>query len=495
MQEILSMNGIVKEFPGVKALKGVHFELRAGEVHALVGENGAGKSTLMKILTGSYQADAGEIIFMGKPLGDLNPRRAQELGINIVHQEINLMPDLTVAENIFVGFEPRNKKLPFVFDFKAMNNKSEQILNEMGLNIPPTTITASLSVGQQQMVAIARMLALNSKIVILDEPTAALATAEVDALFKIIEKLKQKNIGIIYISHRVEELDIIADRVSIFRDGMYIATKNYGETNKQELISLMVGRKLENQYPHHTARKGEELLRVNRLKTKQGLDVTDVVLFRGEILGIYGLIGAGRTEFARALFGADKTEAYDVLLQGKPIHVRKTEDAVRYGLGYLTEDRKKDGLALGLSVENNVSMSSLKGLSSHGVMDEKRCRTNAEEYISKLKIRTPSVDQLAKYLSGGNQQKVIIAKWLTRKASILVFDEPTRGIDVGAKKEVYELMNSLVESGVGIIVISSDLPEVIGISDRVMVMHDFRFTGEVSRSEVTQAKLLEMAVK
>ena len=490
MQEILAMNGIVKEFPGVKALKGVHLDLRSGEVHALVGENGAGKSTLMKILTGSYQADQGEIIYMGEKIEVSNPRKAQDIGINIVHQEINLMPDLTVAENIFVGYEPRVKGFPFVFDFRKMNQQATEVLQEIGLHISPTTITGELSVAQRQMVAIARMLALNSKIVILDEPTAALAAAEVDTLFNIIAKLKKKGIGIVYISHRLEELDVVADRVSIFRDGEYIGTKEYQETNKEELISLMVGRKLENQYPNHFAKRGKELLKINCLTTKQGLDIKDITLYQGEILGIYGLVGAGRTEFARALFGADKAEKYDVLIQGKQIVVKNTADAVKNGLGYLTEDRKKDGLALGLDIENNISMANLKRFSIHGVM-----KNNAEEYVKKLKIRTPSIYQLAKNLSGGNQQKIIIAKWLTRNARILVFDEPTRGIDVGARKEVYELLNRLVEAGVGVIVISSDLPEVIGVSDRIMVMHDFRFTGELSKEEITQEKLLTMAVR
>lgn len=495
MREILLMNGIVKEFPGVKALKGVHLDLREGEVHALVGENGAGKSTLMKILTGSYQADKGEIIYCGKPVQISNPRKAQEMGINIVHQEIHLMPHLTVAENIFVGFEVRNEKIPFIFNYREMNRRTEIVLEEIGLHVPPDTITGKLSVAQQQMVAIARMLELNSRIVVLDEPTAALASAEVETLFGVIEKLKKKGIGIIYISHRMEELDVVADRVSVFRDGAYIKTLDYRETNKEELISLMVGRKLENQYPCHHAARGEELLRVNRLTTRQGLNVSDFALHKGEIVGIYGLVGAGRTEFARALFGADRAEQYDVCLKGRPVKVKNTVQAVEHGLGYLTEDRKKDGLALGLDIEKNISLANLKGLSRHGLMEKKECEKNAREYIEKMKIRTPSVWQLAKFLSGGNQQKVIIAKWLSRNAEILIFDEPTRGIDVGARKEVYELLNRLVEDGVGVIVISSDLPEVIGVSDRIVVMHDLHITGELGKKEITQEKLLKLAVE
>lgn len=495
MQQILSMNGIVKAFPGVKALKGVHFDLRAGEVHALVGENGAGKSTLMKILTGSYQADEGEIVYNGGPVSIPTPRAAQEMGINIVHQEIHLMPDLTVAENIFVGFEPRNRFFHAAYDFREMNRRAAAVLAEIGLAVPPDTITGKLSVAQQQMVAIARVVELNSRIVVLDEPTAALAAAEVDALFAIIQKLKRKGIGIVYISHRLEELDVVADRVSVFRDGSYITTLDYRDTSKEELISLMVGRELTDQYPNHHAARGEELLRVNRLTTRQGLDVSDFVLHRGEIVGIYGLVGAGRTEFARALFGADRAEQYDVLLRGRPLKVRDTAQAVRSGLGYLTEDRKRDGLALGLDVENNITLANLEGLSRFGVMQQKACEENAEKYVEELKIRTPSTRQLARFLSGGNQQKVIIAKWLSRNAGILIFDEPTRGIDVGARKEVYELLNRLVEDGVGVIVISSDLPEVIGVSDRILVMHDLHFTGGLDKGEATQEKLLALAVQ
>lgn len=495
MKELLSMNGIVKNFPGVKALQGVHFDLREGEVHALIGENGAGKSTLMKILTGSYQADEGEIIYLGEKVEIPSPRSAQEMGIQIVHQEIHLMPDLTVAENIFVGFEPRNRFVKAIYDFPEMNRRAKSVLEEVGLPIAPDTITGKLSVAQQQMVSIARVVELKSKIVILDEPTAALAASEVDALFRIIEKLKSKGVGIIYISHRMEELDVVADRASVFRDGCYIDTVNYADTTKEELISMMVGRKVDKQYPKHCARLGEEILRVERLTTEQGLDIRDVTLRQGEILGIYGLVGAGRTEFARALFGADRSKEYRVYLRGKPIRVRNTADSVECGLGYLTEDRKKDGLALGLSVENNITMANLRGFSHMGIMKERECRENAKSYIDDIRIKTPSLDQQARFLSGGNQQKVIIARWLSRKANVLIFDEPTRGIDVGARKEVYELLNHLVESGVGIIVISSDLPEVIGVSDRILVMHDMKITADVPKEEATQEKLLAYAVQ
>lgn len=495
MLEILSMNGIVKTFPGVRALNGVHFELRAGEVHALVGENGAGKSTLMNILTGMYQADEGEIVYNGERISVSNPRKAQKIGINIVHQEIHLLPDLSIAENIFVGFEPRKRFFKPAFDFKKMNSTAKQVLAEIGLAISPETIVGKLSVAQQQMVAIARVLALDSKIVVLDEPTAALSATEVDALYTIVEKLKMKGIGIIYISHRIEELDVVADRVTVFRDGNSIATFDYKETSKDELISLMVGRELTNQYPKHHAAKGREILRVNRLTTQAGLEVSDFVLYQGEILGIYGLVGAGRTEFARALFGADGSEKYDVLLNGRKLKIRSTVDAVKNGLGYLTEDRKKEGLALGLTVENNITLANLRGFSKCGIMEKFQCAENSNNYVKSLKIRAPSIHQITQFLSGGNQQKVIIARWLSSNSKVLIFDEPTRGIDVGARKEIYDLLNRLVEDGIGVIVISSDLPEVLGVSDRIMVMHDFRFTGELNRNDATSEKLMAYAVK
>lgn len=496
MEEILRMQNISKSFPGVQALKGASFSLNAGEVHALIGENGAGKSTLMKILTGNYQADSGEIIYRGERVQIPNPRVAQDMGINIVHQEVHMVPDISIAENIFLGTEIRSKTLPFMFDFKEMNRRALEVLEEVGLKgISPSVRAGSLSIAQQQMVSIARILILNSRVVVFDEPTASLTSSETQTLFKLIRQLKAKGIGIIYISHRLEELDEIADRVSVFRDGMHAKTLVYADVTRQELIALMVGRELKNQYPRHMAQLGEEILHVESLKAKNGLDIRDFRLNRGEVLGIYGLVGAGRSEFVRALFAADPSTEYRVKFFGSHIQLRNTADAVKYGLGYLTENRKLDGLALELTVENNVTMANLKGFSHNGVLNKKQIHENVEHQIANLGIKTPSPSQRVKNLSGGNQQKVIIGRWLSCNAKLLIFDEPTRGIDVGARREVYELINHLAENGVGVIVVSSDLPEVLGISDRIVVMHDMHITGTVSREEATQEVLLEMAVR
>lgn len=496
MEEILRMKSISKSFPGVQALKDVDFSLMSGEVHALIGENGAGKSTLMKILTGSYQADSGEIILEGRSIKIESPRAALDVGIGIVHQEINMVPHLTIAENIFIGNEMRNSALPFVFNFKEMNRRAKEALEEVGLRgVSPSMITKKLSIAQQQMVSIARIMILNSRIVVFDEPTASLTSTETQTLFGLIRKLKEKGVGIIYISHRLEELDEIADRVSVFRDGMHVKTLDYKDVTRQDLIAMMVGRTLTNQYPHHNVVRGEEILRVSALKTKLGLDVHDFHLFKGEVLGIYGLVGAGRSEFVRALFAADPSTEYDVHLFGEVFHPSTTSDSVRCGLGYLTENRKTDGLALELSVENNITMANLKGFSSHGILNKKSISENTRHQITNLGIKTPSEFQKTKNLSGGNQQKVIIGRWLSCNAKLLIFDEPTRGIDVGARREVYELINRLVENGVGVIVISSDLPEILGISDRIVVMHDLHITGTVPREEASQELLLEMAVR
>lgn len=494
MNPILVMDGIEKSFPGVKALQNVHFDLRSGEVHALIGENGAGKSTLMKILTGSYIADAGEILIDGKSCNIDSPRSAQMMGINIIHQEIHMIPHLSVAENIFVGFEPRNKYFKISIDYDTMNKKAAKILKDMNMNIDPTTQVLKLSVAQQQMVAIARIIALESRIVIMDEPTASLTDTEIKFLYSVIERLKKQGVGIVYISHRMEELAILADRVTVFRDGTYIKTLNYSDTTSEELIALMVGRELKDQYPSHNATVGDTILEVEKLTTQSGIDVHDFKLRTGEIVGLYGLVGAGRTEFAKALFGADKSIQYKVYLNNKRIHVRNPQDAINNGLCYMTEDRKGEGLALGLSVENNISLANLPGLAYKGVVNDKKSRLIAENYIKELKIKTPSLEQPVKFLSGGNQQKVILAKWLSLNINVLIIDEPTRGIDVGTKKEVYELLNKLVENGIGVIVISSDLPEVLGVSDRIIVMHDMKIIADIPRKEASQEKLLEYAV-
>lgn len=490
------MNGIVKNFPGVKALKNVSFTLRKGEVHAMLGENGAGKSTLMKILTGVYVADEGHITYKGKEVNIHNPKDAQKLGINMIHQELSLFPDLTVEENVFIGREPRKKLLPFVVDDKALRRKTKEILDSMDLAIEADILAGGLSTAQQQMVEIARVLSMDSDVIVMDEPTAALTEKEVLELFRVIKELKQRGVGIVYISHRLEELKHIADRVTVMRDGQYIKTVDYDETKLASLVADMVGRSLDEKFPpHHKTGSGKALLEIEKLATKGFLDISNFTLREGEILGIYGLMGAGRTEFARALFGADDTEVSKVKIHGERVNIKNPQDAIRVGLGYLTEDRKRDGLALGLSVKDNIVLSNLMEVSDFGVLNDNKIEKISIKYSNDLKIKTPSLNQKAQFLSGGNQQKIILAKWLCRKSKVLIFDEPTRGIDVGAKFEVYELMNRLIESGVGVIMISSELPEILGMSDRIMVMHDGHFTGEFDREDATQEKLLAYAIK
>jgi ribose transport system ATP-binding protein len=496
LAELVEMKNIYKTFPGVKALTDVSFDVRKGELHAMLGENGAGKSTLMKVLTGVYTCDSGKIIFKGEEVSIKKPKDAQILGINIIHQEFSLFPDLSVAENIFIGREPRNKVFNFVIMGNELKKKTTEILKSLHLNIDPDTLVKNLSVAQQQMVEIARVLSMNSEVVVMDEPTAALTEKEVEELFRVIKELKSRGIGIVYISHRLEELKHIADRVTVMRDGRYIKTVDYDESLLEDLIASMVGRSLEEKFPpHHSVARGKVILEVEHMVSKTIQNIKDFKLYEGEILGIYGLVGAGRTEFARALFGADETAAMSVKIHGENVKIKNPRDAIKNGIGYLTEDRKRDGLALGLSVADNMVLANIPKLCRMGVVNAKECREIAERYTADLKIKTPSLEQKAKFLSGGNQQKVILAKWLCRKSHVLIFDEPTRGIDVGAKFEVYELMNKLVASGVGVIMISSELPEVLGMSDRILVMRGGRITGEAMRDVATEENLLARAVQ
>ncbi|SET40660.1 ribose transport system ATP-binding protein [Natronincola peptidivorans] len=498
MKELLRMEGIEKSFPGVKALSNVNIDVRAGELHALLGENGAGKSTLMKVLAGVYKKDNGKIYIKGEEIEDLNTELSQKLGISIIYQEFNLFPDLSVAENIFIRREPKNSVLNFVIDDRKLNKQTEEILSKLHLNIKPKTLVKNLSVAEQQMVEIAKALSMNAEILVMDEPTAALTESEIVELFKVIKELKQKGVGIIYISHRLEELEEIADRVTILRDGKYIKTVNYKDTTVDQIITAMVGRDLEDKFPPYEVKninKSKILLNVKKLTAKNKLNIEDFKLYKGEILGIYGLVGAGRTEFAKVLFGKDKCDDFEVYIQGERAEIKSPIDAINYGLGYLTEDRKKDGLALNLSVEYNINLPSLDKIATNGIIDRQKAKMSAEKYIDALKIKTPGMFQLAKNLSGGNQQKIIIAKWLMKNSKIIIFDEPTRGIDVGAKYEVYELMIALAKKGVGVIMISSELPEIIGISDRVVIMREGRFTGELEREELKEKSILSYAIK
>lgn len=493
-ETFLQMSHITKRFPGVLALSNVDFSLRRGEVHALLGENGAGKSTLMKILSGVYQPDEGNIVFEDQPVSFSSPLSAQQAGITIIHQEFNLFPELTVEENIFIGREfCKNNR--WRLDEKQQRQAATEILQKLNLNISPDTLVADLTVAQQQMVEIAKAISVNAKILIMDEPTAALTETEIESLFQVTRLLKSQGTGIVYISHRLEELALIADRATVMRDGQYIDTVDYDAVNISDLIAMMVGRDLGNIYPRREAQAHlTPVLEVSGLTRKGVLNNIDFTLYRGEILGFAGLMGAGRTELARAIFGADPIDAGTIKLNGNVTVIKDIPDAIKQGISYLTEDRKKEGLALGLSVERNIMLGNYPEYSDrYGNVDSKRCQSTSQEQVSALRIKTPHLEQAALNLSGGNQQKIIIARWVCKDTDILIFDEPTRGIDVGAKLEIYELMNRLVAKGKSIIMISSELPEVLGMCDRILVMRNGRITGELTSDDATQEKIMQYA--
>lgn len=490
-KKILEMKGIMKSFPGVKALDGAFLDLYEGEVHAFLGENGAGKSTLMKILTGVYSMDEGEIIYNGKSVKFRTPKEAQEDGISIIYQEFNLLPHLTVSDNIFITREFQN--IRGVINKEKQKSEALKIMDSLGLTISPDDKVMDLSVAEQQMVEIAKALSTKAKILIMDEPTAALTEREIDKLFGVIEDLKSKGVGIIYISHRMEELKIIADRVTIMRDGKYIKTLNYKETTHDELIKLMVGRSMDEQYPPRISEIGEVLLEVKNLSYKKILKDISFNVKSGEILGVAGLMGAGRTEMAKTIFGVYQHDKGEIRLDNKKMEIKNPRDAINNGIAYLTEDRKKDGLLLNLSVEDNIVISNLNCVSEYLIINSKKSTALSERYIDKIKIKTPSKNQEVRNLSGGNQQKVILARWLCQDKKVLMFDEPTRGIDVGAKREVYNLMNELAESGAAIIMISSELPEILGMSDRVMVMNEGKVAGILDIENATQEKIIHYA--
>ncbi len=493
-ETFLQMKHITKRFPGVLALNDVQFTLRRSEVHALLGENGAGKSTLMKILSGVYQPDEGEIIFEDKPVSFSDPLSAQNVGITIIHQEFNLFPELTVEENIFIGRE-FCKKNRWRLDEKQQRQATIEILQKLNLAIKPDTLVADLTVAQQQMVEIAKAISVNARILIMDEPTAALTETEIESLFRVTRLLKEQGTGIVYISHRLEELALIADRATVMRDGQYISTVDYECVKISDLIAMMVGRDLGNIYPRREALQQRiPVLKVNGLTRKGVLNDINFTLYRGEILGFAGLMGAGRTELARAIFGADSIDSGTLKLNGKETVIKDISDAIQQGISYLTEDRKKEGLALNLSVERNIMLGNYPEYSDRfGNVDSRRCQQTSEEQVKALRIKTPNLEQAALNLSGGNQQKIIIARWVCKDTDILIFDEPTRGIDVGAKLEIYELMNRLVAKGKSIIMISSELPEVLGMCDRILVMRSGRITGELSAKEATQEKIMQYA--
>jgi ribose transport system ATP-binding protein len=480
------MTGISKSFPGVKALKNVSFDLYAGEVHALMGENGAGKSTLMKVLTGIYERDEGEIICFGEPVHFRNTREAQEKGICIIHQELNMMNHLTVAQNMFIG---REKSRGLFLDERAINEEAIQILSRLGMDINPKEIMGRLTVGKQQMVEIAKAISLNSRLLVLDEPTAALTDVEIEHLFKVMRDLKAQGVGMIYISHRMDEIARITDRVTVLRDGEYVGTLVTRESTQDQIVRMMGGRAIfeEPKQKSNCPPDAPVVLEVENLNAGRMVQNISFQLKKGETLCFAGLMGAGRTEVARALFGADPKTSGTIRVNGKTVVINEPQDAVRAGIGYLSEDRKRYGVALGLSVAENSVLANLDAYSGHLFVNQHEINKVASQYAKKLNIRTPSVRQLVRNLSGGNQQKVVIAKWLIRNSDILIFDEPTRGIDVGAKSEIYKLIHELAESGKSIIVISSELPEVLRLADRILVMCEGRITGELAAGASQEA--------
>jgi len=490
---ILRVEGISKGFPGVQALQDVHLEVRAGEVLVLVGENGAGKSTLMKILSGIYTRDEGTIAFEGEDVELTSPLQAQQLGITIIHQELNLMPDLTVAQNIYIGREPTSAGL---LAERRLNRQTSDLLARLNIRLDARQKVGELTVAEQQMVEIAKALSFNAKVLIMDEPTSALTDSEVETLFTLIEQLKQNGTGIVYISHRMDELRRLADRVTVLRDGQYIGSLEKSEISIPKIIEMMVGRAIdEGTRPAARDHQAEPVvLDVESLSTKALLKDVSFQLHRGEILGFAGLMGAGRTETARAVIGADPRSAGTIRINGRDAKIHQPTDAVKRGVGYLSEDRKRLGLMLEQDVTFNTVLASLGNYAGAlGWMVDGKAKNQTKQYVQQLRVKTPSVNQIVKLLSGGNQQKVVIARWLMRDCDILIFDEPTRGIDVGAKEEIYRLMQQLADAGKSIIVISSELPEILRVANRIAVFANGRITGTLRNEEASQEKIMQLA--
>lgn len=492
---LLEMKNITKKFPGVLALDNVQLELRAGEVHVLLGENGAGKSTLMKILSGAYVPDEGTIRFKGREVRIEGPIHAQRLGISTVYQEFNLIPELDAGQNIFLGKEPLLGTVFKRLDRKKLYEESERALRRVGAEIDSRIPVKRFGVATQQMVEIAKAITSNAKILILDEPSAVLTHEEIHRLFQIIRLLTSQGVAVVYISHRLEEINEIGDRITVLRDGKYIETVDVekGHLNTDYLIQLMVGRDLDEKFPKANVEKGRELLRVEGLSRKGAFEGIGFSLAAGEVLGISGLVGAGRTEVAKAIFGADPLDEGRIFIDGQPVKIRSPQDAIRLGIGLAPEDRKIEGLVQLLSVEENINIASMESVSKKGIIGMEKMKQVAEQFASSMRIVTPNVKQQVMNLSGGNQQKVVLAKWLASRSRIIILDEPTRGIDVGAKVEVYHLINRLVKEGVGVLMISSELPELLAMSDRILVMREGKLAGELSRAEATQEKIIAYA--
>lgn len=490
---LLHMEGISKAFPGVQALRDVHLTVERGEIHALMGENGAGKSTLMKVLTGAYQADAGTITWRGEAAAIQAPGDAQALGISIIHQELSLLPYMTVGQNIFLGREPRGR-LPGWIDWGALYRETAVWLKQLDLNVDPRAEARDLSIAQQQMVEVAKALSLEASLIVMDEPTSSLTEQETEVLFARMRTLRERGVSIIYISHRLEEVFAIADKVTVLRDGRYIATHPTSELTQQRIVSLMVGRELvDDLYAYSPTERRDVALETTGLSDGRELREVSFTLHGGEILGLAGLIGAGRTALAETLFGIRRASAGQIRLGGETARIRSPQDAIKAGLGFVPEDRKQQGLFLNMAVRDNIVMSGMGQVTQFGFVRPAQANEVAGALVKKLDVRTPGLRQLVRNLSGGNQQKVVIARWLLLKPRVLILDEPTRGVDVGAKAEIHALMRQLAADGVAVLMISSELPEVLGVSDRVLVMHEGRVTGEFSRDEATQDKIMRAA--
>jgi ribose transport system ATP-binding protein len=489
---VIEMKGISKSFSGNKVLDHVDFQLLPSEVHALMGENGAGKSTLIKILTGIYERNEGTVLVKGKEVHFHNPKEAEQSGIAVIHQELNIIPELTVYENMFLGKELTVGRFGFTKD-KEMKKKTKEYLNRLGIEIDPNMEAGKLSVGQQQMIEIARAVAANTEVLIMDEPTAALTDREIEALFKVISSLKKQGVGIIYVSHRMEEIFQICDRISVLRDGQFIDVKEVAKTNFDEIVKLMVGRQLGDRFPERDTKIGQERFRVENVTSKGSFENIHFSVNQGEIIGIAGLMGAGRTEIMQAIFGYRHLDAGKLYIDGKEVTIKNPHDAIKAGIAFVTEDRKSQGLILDLSVRENFSITNLDKISAKGLISSQKEVSMVDEMIEKLRVKTSGRELSVKSLSGGNQQKIVIGKWLGMNPKILILDEPTRGVDVGAKKEIYQLINDLTKQGVSIIMVSSELPEILGMSDRILVIHEGKLAGVLDKSDASQEKIMQFA--